>query len=83
MDGTEQAMMKNLGYMLVAYATLAGSLLSDTPTVTAIGYAWTVAFASIIAGAFISKTMPELMSDFTPMYAWMAIQAGVIASTLL
>lgn len=79
---TEAAMMKNLGYMLVAWATLAGALLTDVPAVTGVGYAWVVALASIVDGAFISKTMDAMMSDLTPMYVWMAIQAAVIGGTL-
>lgn len=79
---TEQAMMKNFGYMLVAWATTAGALLTDVPAVTAVGYGWVVALASIVDGAFVSKTAAAMMKDLTPMYVWMAIQAAVIGCTL-
>ena len=79
---TEQAVMKNFGYMLVAWATTAGALLTDVPAVTAVGYGWVVALASIVDGAFVSKTAAAMMKDLTPMYVWMAIQAAVIGGTL-
>lgn len=81
-DAVESAMMKNFGYMLVAYAVTAGALLTGSSAVTAIGYGWTAALVSLLDMLFVSKTASTVTSNMTPMYVWLGIQAVVIACTL-
>ena len=82
-DAKLAAMMKNFGYALAAYAALVYFLNDGAATTTAIGYSWAIMLASIADGLFVSKTFENVSSDKQPAYIWGAIQAFVVAATLV
>ena len=62
-DSKLAAMMKNFGFSLAAYATLAGSVVCGADAAKSLGYAYAVFLMSVIDGLFISKGFEEISSS--------------------
>jgi hypothetical protein len=76
-------MMKNFGYTLAQGALLIYAAASGTETTKAVGYSFLVMLASLVDMTFISGFFEAMGADKTPAAVWGAIQAAVVATTLL
>jgi hypothetical protein len=75
--------MKNFGYFLLSASVLNAALLEGWEAPKAIGASFVVALISIIDNNFIAKNAAKFNMEMGPQYFWMALQAGVIACTML
>lgn len=81
-DAKFEAMFKNFGYALISNSVLTYFTGAGTEVATAVGYMYAVQMVSLLDGLFVSKTFDVVTSDKMPAYAWLVIQAAVIAGTL-
>jgi len=82
-DAAFEGMLKNFGYQLSGYGVVQYFLANGGDHVQSLGYGWVAALISLIDMVFISKTVDALGVKPEAMYGWGAIQAGVVAATVL
>jgi hypothetical protein len=76
-------MMKNFGYSLAMGAALLYAVTSGTEIAKSIGYYFLGMMASLVDLTFISGFFDTMGADKGPAAVWGAIQAAVVAATLL
>lgn len=83
MTSVETTMAKFFGGVMACAGVFAGSVaFLEKDTLTAIAYTWAAFGATSADSLFISKTMEKLGADVNAGYAWLAIQAFVVAAIL-
>jgi len=80
MDKTETMMLRGFGYTLCGEAILGYSLATGVDTATAVGRSLIPLALNCVDGLFVGKAFADFPPG--PAYAWLAVTAGLIGTTL-